>query len=60
MSDDKTKRSPQDSSRINLSEDYEVRYWTEALGISTDRLREVVDEVGPSASAVRARLGKAS
>ena len=26
MSDDKSKRGPQDRSRINMNEDYEVRY----------------------------------
>ena len=30
MSDDKSKRGAQDRS-ISLSEDYKVRYWTEAL-----------------------------
>nr|WP_291642327.1 DUF3606 domain-containing protein [Bosea sp. (in: a-proteobacteria)] len=27
MADDKTNRGPQDRARVNLSEDYEVRYW---------------------------------
>lgn len=56
MTDDKTDRGPQDRSRISLSEDYEVRYWTEALGISRERLEEVVGRVGNSADAVRAEL----
>jgi hypothetical protein len=34
MADDPTERGPQDRSRINLSEDYEVRYWTEKLKVS--------------------------
>ena len=38
MADDKTNRGPQDRSRINMHEDYEVRYWTEALGVSPPRL----------------------
>lgn len=58
MADNKTNRGAADAARINLNEDYEVRYWTEALGISSDRLREVVGEVGSSAAAVRERLGK--
>lgn len=33
MADDNTIRGPQDRSRINLSEDYEVRYWTDKFGI---------------------------
>lgn len=56
MTDDKTDRGPQDRSRINLSEDYEVRYWTNALGVSEARLRELVDRVGSSANAVREAL----
>jgi len=58
MSDDKTKRSPQDSARISLTEDYEVRYWTEKFGISRDKLQAVVDKVGNSVAAVERELAK--
>ena len=34
MADDRTNRGPQDRSRINLGEDYEVRYWTDKFGVS--------------------------
>lgn len=56
MADDKTMRSPQDSSRIALGEDYEVRYWTEKFGVSKDRLEEAVRAVGNSVSAVERHL----
>ncbi|MET3890234.1 hypothetical protein ABIE41_001310 [Bosea sp. OAE506] len=56
MADDKTIRGPQDRSRVNLSEDYEVRYWTDTFGISESQLEEVVKRVGPSASAVELEL----
>lgn len=56
MADDKTDRGPQDRSRINLSEDYEVRYWTDKLGISKSQLEEAVKAVGPSATAVEEEL----
>ena len=56
MSDDKTRRGPQDRSRISLSEDYEVRYWTEALGVSKERLEELVRKHGNSAEKVRDAL----
>ena len=46
-----------DRSRISLNEAHEVRYWTHALGISEERLREVVGKVGHSAKSVRAELG---
>jgi len=58
MSDDKNNRGPQDRSRISLNEDYEVRYWTDALGVTEDRLRELVGRVGNSAQAVREAMGK--
>lgn len=56
MSDDLTQRGGQDRSRINLHEQHEVRYWTEALKVSEEELARIVGEVGTSASAVRERL----
>lgn len=58
MSDDKSKAGPADRSRINVNEDYELRYWTQALGVSADELRAAVKAVGPMADAVRQHLGK--
>ena len=58
MADDKTNRGPQDRSRINLHEDYEVRYWTDKLGISKSQLEEAVRRVGSSAKAVEEELRK--
>ena len=51
MSDDRSKRGSQDRNRINLSEDYEVQYWSEKFGVRPERLREAVNSVrklGPS------------
>lgn len=58
MVDDKTKRRPQDSTRISLSEDWEVDYWTERFGVTRDRLREAVQQVGNSTDAVGRYLAK--
>jgi hypothetical protein len=60
MPDDKTNRGPQDASRINGQEDYELRYWTKRFGVSAERLREVVQRVGASAAAVEAELKKSA
>ena len=38
MSDDKRNVGPADRDRINVNEDYELRYWTQALGVSADEL----------------------
>ena len=59
MSDNKRKTGPQDSSRINTSEDYEVRYWTEKFGVSAEKLKEAVKNVGVSAKAVEDHLKRA-
>ena len=56
MSDDKTKKGPQDRSRINLDEKYEVDYWTKKLGVSEAELRHAVRNVGSSADAVREHM----
>ena len=58
MSDDLNKRGQQDRSRINMHEKHEVRYWTEALGVTREELQRAVDQVGVSASAVREHLGR--
>jgi hypothetical protein len=57
MSEDKAKRGAQDRNLISLGEEHEVRYWTKALGISEQRLRDAVNKVGHSAAKVRLELG---
>ncbi|WP_285308815.1 DUF3606 domain-containing protein [Stenotrophomonas maltophilia] len=58
MSDDKKNTGSPDRDRINVNEDYELQYWTKALGASADELRAAVKAVGPTAAAVRKHLGK--
>ncbi len=56
MADDKQNVGGADRSRISLGEDYEVRDWTKALGVTEEQLREAVDAVGNSADKVREYL----
>jgi len=58
MADNKTNTGSPDRDRINMSEDYEVRDWSESLGVSRERLQEAVDAVGSSADKVREYLNK--
>ena len=58
MADDLKSRGQPDRSRINMNEDYEVRYWTRHLGITEEELQRVVAKVGSSAAAVRKELRK--
>jgi len=56
MSDNLQNRGAQDRARINLSEDWEVRHWTESLGVSKEELESAVKQVGSSADKVREHL----
>ncbi|PZN94570.1 MAG: DUF3606 domain-containing protein [Alphaproteobacteria bacterium] len=58
MADDRTKRGPQDAARVNINEDYELRYWTEQCSVSRAELEEFVRWAGPGAAAVAQALGK--
>jgi hypothetical protein len=60
MSDNKNLNGPQDSSRINVHEDYELRYWSEKFGVSKAELQKAVDEVGVSATKVEQYLKDAA
>ena len=57
MADNLQHTGPQDRSRINVHEEWEVRYWTQELGVTKEKLTELVKEVGPSVNAVRQRIG---
>jgi hypothetical protein len=39
-----------------MGEEYEVEYWAKALGVSKERLAEIVEKVGDSVQAVRREL----
>lgn len=58
MADDKSNRGPADRDRINVNEEYELRYWTKELGVSADRLRELVAKHGVMAADIRRALNK--
>ena len=58
MSDDTDKQGSGDRSRISLSQEHEVDYWTRTLGVTEDELRNTVASVGNMAADVRARLKK--
>lgn len=48
MSDDKTNRGGQDRSRVSGSEGYEVRYFAEKHGITTEQAQALIREHGNS------------
>jgi len=58
MADNKTKTTPQDAQRVNVHEDYEVRYWSEKFGCSAEELKAAVKKVGVMAKDVEKELRK--
>ena len=58
MADDRSLRGPQDRQRINMSEDYEVAYWSKKWGVNREQLAEAVRKVGPMSASVAKLLGK--
>ena len=56
--DDLKKKGADDRSKINMSEAWEVDFWTNELGVSKDELQKVINKVGNSTAAVRRELGQ--
>lgn len=56
LMDNLTKNGRPDRSKINMQEEYEVRYSTKELELPKDELQRTVDKIGNSAAAVRKEL----
>ena len=56
--DSTTNRGEPDRSRISLSQQHEVTYWTKRFGVSREQLEAAVNAVGNSADAVERHLRK--
>jgi hypothetical protein len=56
MAEDKTNRGSADATRINIREDYEVRYWSQKFGVTTEQLVAAVNAVGVMANDVELSL----
>ena len=56
MSDDKSKTVAK-RRRINIHEDYELRFWSKKFGVSPNELRCAVSKVGVFADDVARELG---
>ncbi len=53
MSDNKKRKGPPDSQRINMNEDYEVSYWTRKLGVSREELKRATSKFGSMVTRIR-------
>jgi hypothetical protein len=56
MSENKS-RTAADRKRINVHEDYELRFWSKKFGVSRDELRRTASKVGNFADDIARELG---
>ena len=58
MADDLTNRGPSDRSKVNVHEDWEVRWWCSKWNVTKEQLVAAVNAVGTGAKKVAEYLGK--
>ncbi len=58
MADDLSKKQPQDPTKINVHEAWELEYWTKKFGVTAQQLKDAVAMVGTSTQKVKEYLGK--
>ena len=58
MSDNKTKQDGRDDSKIDSHDASEVRYAAKQLGVTPKQIRDAIEKVGNSRSAVEKHLKK--
>ena len=60
MPDNLENREPEDRRTINLTEDWEVEYWSKKFNVTPDKLRAAVKAHGNSVTEVRKQLKEPS
>jgi hypothetical protein len=58
MSDDLNRRAPEDPTKINVNQQWELDYWSKELEVSKETLRAAVSSVGPMVRDVQIYLLK--
>ena len=58
MFDNLKKKIPQDASKVNVNESYEVIYWCKKFGCTEAQLKTAVKAVGTNAANVQTHLKK--
>lgn len=58
MSENSQDRVPEDLTRININESYELQYWSKKFGCTTDELWDVINTAGVMVKDVAEYLNK--
>ena len=58
MSDNLNKKAPQDPTKINVNQPWELNYWSKELGVTIKAIKDAVKAVGVMVRDVKEHLGK--
>ncbi|MGU3668746.1 DUF3606 domain-containing protein [Methylobacterium sp. A49B] len=58
MTDNLRRREPEDKFKINVHEDWELEYWARRFGVTKERIKEAVRQVGVQTKDVAEFLGQ--
>ncbi len=58
MSDDLKRKEPEDSTRINVHQSWELEYWAKKFNVSVVRIETAVSEIGVEVENVKKYLGQ--
>lgn len=58
MSDNLKIKQPQDPTKINTHEEWELEYWSNKWGVTKEQIKQAVNIVGNGTEKVRQHLGK--
>ena len=56
MVDDLTRKAPEDPTKINVNQSWEIQYWAKKLGVTEQQLKTAVKAVGPIVKDVKRYL----
>nr|WP_202882077.1 DUF3606 domain-containing protein [Methylobacterium mesophilicum] len=56
--DNLRRREPEDKSKINVHEDWELEYWARRFGVTKERIKDAVRQVGVQTKDVAEFLGQ--
>lgn len=57
MADDLNRKGPEDPTRINVNQPWELDWWSKRLGVSIEEIKRAVKQVGPLVAKVKQHLG---
>lgn len=58
MSDNTNIRQPEDPTKVNINQQWEIDYWCKKWSITKERLLKIVKKVGPMVVDIKKELGR--